>query len=215
MSTRVEGTFDGRFARLLTTVEGDGWVADTWDSPAERHGGLDFRAGVVFTVAPWAKAGAEPWTPWGSMFAFAVSERPASDPVERFHEALRQEHERARDRLTDGQYETVWAPPHYTGQREGPGRWFTLYAMAAGGQVIGTIWTNDDDGIGILVSDTDAAWRHGNQMHLSLNSGSSTGVPVSRVFNYWAAKATLVLAAGQVQAGDLSSIPDPVTLPPI
>jgi hypothetical protein len=66
----------------------------------------------VFTVAPWAQESAQPWTPWLTLYAYAVSASPSSDPVERFHEALRQEHERAMERLGGPiEWQQVWPKP--------------------------------------------------------------------------------------------------------
>ncbi len=90
---------DGHQVQFLSSVETVGWVIDNWldeaedtDSPA--------RTGVVMTIRPHAAyATVEPFIPWGQVFGIAWEVEPASEPLGRFQEALRQGSLRAEERM--------------------------------------------------------------------------------------------------------------------
>lgn len=89
--------------RLVRTWEAPAAVIDAWETLDAPVGSV-FHTGVVVTVLTGQEASAEPFHGWADVYGYAVVERPDSDPLERFHEALRQAHERHRQRHTEAHF---------------------------------------------------------------------------------------------------------------
>jgi hypothetical protein len=92
----------GYGVRLLGTKTIPGGLIDTWETPEPRH--PIFRTGTVVTVVAGQEEAAAPFFGWESVYGYAVVQGPADDPVERFQEALRQEHVRHEERHTDAHF---------------------------------------------------------------------------------------------------------------
>lgn len=97
----MRGTVQGRHFVLLDTVETPLLVADVWRDLGHSLGHV-FGTGVVVLVRPQVPyATVEPFIPFGHLYGLGWEvEQMPQDPVERFHEALRQERLRAQERLT-------------------------------------------------------------------------------------------------------------------
>lgn len=96
----TETTIRGRRVRLLESWEAPGLVLDRWEDPAEPCG--SWRSiGVVVLVTDGGSHSVDedPNMPWGDTWAMGYTPYPSEDPVERFREAIRQERERAAERL--------------------------------------------------------------------------------------------------------------------
>jgi len=74
-----------------------GAVVDLWETTDQPTNSI-FRTGLVVTVRTGQEIAAAPFFPWGSVYGYAVVAEPASDPLGRFREAMRQEHARHEDR---------------------------------------------------------------------------------------------------------------------
>lgn len=94
----TETTIQGHRVRLLSSREAPGVLLDTWEDLGQPVGTV-FRVGVVATIQPGLEATAEPFMPWADTYAVGYVTRPDGDPEARFVEALRQERERALERL--------------------------------------------------------------------------------------------------------------------
>ena len=92
--------------------------------------------------------------------------------------------------------------PGWYGPKEGPGRWFPLFAH---GQPLGYVWTNDDDGLGFWPT-TDAGRVRTPEFVVAFRGAKMAKAPATEVFNHWAAMASLGLSAGPVEAGDLTTL---------
>lgn len=98
-----ETTIQGHRVRLLATHRAPGVLVDTWEDLGKPVGSL-WRVGVVVTFRDGhdyvngSSGVAHPFLP-DPVYAAAYDDRPSRDPVERFQEALRQERERAMERL--------------------------------------------------------------------------------------------------------------------
>jgi hypothetical protein len=106
--TTVETVIEGHRVRLLGTASIPGGLIDIWETLEPRH--AIFRTGTVVTVATGQETAAAPFFDWGSVYGYAVVQRPAQDPVERFEEAVRQEHVRHEERHTQGHF-SAWLSP--------------------------------------------------------------------------------------------------------
>jgi hypothetical protein len=91
-------SIDGKSVRLLETRTAPGCLIDVWETPEPRL--PDSRTGVVVTVMVGQETAAEPFHGWAGLYGYAVVTAPADDPVERFQEALRQDHDRHQQRHT-------------------------------------------------------------------------------------------------------------------
>jgi hypothetical protein len=101
-------------------------------------------------------------------------------------------------------FEAAYTPPRYPGSRHGAGRWFRL---AAHGEDLGYMWTNDVDAIGFIPTTTAGIVRQPEFVH-ALSRAAGHGTPVQEVFDHWAGYASLGLQAGQVVNGDLDTLDD-------
>lgn len=97
--------------RLLSTVDGVGWVADTWEALDADPAVSWQRVGVVFTVRPWAEQAAQPFLDWGVNFGYSVVDVPADTAARRFEVAIGDGRRRAEERMTGGSFGQVWPPP--------------------------------------------------------------------------------------------------------
>lgn len=98
----TETIIGGRRSRFISSRRAPGVVLDVWED-LERRPGDRHRMGVVVTFAQGQDFIAEsmvsnPWVP-EPVFCTAWTDRPGSDPVERFQIAYAQERERAQERL--------------------------------------------------------------------------------------------------------------------
>lgn len=105
----IQTVIYGRQVRLVVTQHVPGMLLDTWEDLGKPAGSV-FRVGVVASIRQGQEATAQPFIPWASAFAVAYVAQPDHDPVARFEEALLQERERARERMTDGEFHQVQAP---------------------------------------------------------------------------------------------------------
>jgi hypothetical protein len=103
--TTVETVIEGHRVRLLGTASIPGGLIDTWKTLEPRH--AIFRTGTVVTVATGQEQAAAPFFDWASVYGYAVVQHAAEGPVERFQEALRQEHVRHEERETEGWFSQV------------------------------------------------------------------------------------------------------------
>jgi hypothetical protein len=94
----TETTIQGHRVRLLAVRSAPGVVLDIWEDSDQPVGSV-FRVGVVAVVTDGSDGTRNPFLPWGAMYAVAYAAQPDPDPVKRFLEALRQERERAAERL--------------------------------------------------------------------------------------------------------------------
>lgn len=96
----MEATIHGRRMRLLGSREAPGVVLDTWEALDKRRGSVD-RVGLVALVTDASDGTENPFLPWADTYAVGYTSDPDTDPVERFLEAVRQERERSRERLSE------------------------------------------------------------------------------------------------------------------
>lgn len=99
----IETTIQGHQVRLLATRQAPGVLLDTWEDLGQPRDSSR-RTGVVVTFRKGhdlldGNTGlTDPFVP-SDIYAMGYDDQPSRDPAERFEEALRQERERARDRL--------------------------------------------------------------------------------------------------------------------
>ena len=105
MST-METTIEGKLVRLLGTRTAPGCLIDLWETPGEAPGSI-FRTWLVVSVRTGQEQAAEPFHQWADVEGYAVVAEPASDPLERFREALRQARVRHEERHSDAQFVQV------------------------------------------------------------------------------------------------------------
>lgn len=89
--------------------------------------------------------------------------------------------------------------PRYAQDRHGTGRWVRLYR---GGTLIGTLWTDDAQGLGFLPEPGASVSLLVN----SIGSACALGTPTSWVFDDHAAWAAQEHWAGPVESGDLATL---------
>lgn len=98
---------------------------------------------------------------------------------------------------------TVYAPAQYPGEKVGPGRWVTLTGPQG---VIGDLWCSDTvEGIG-FVPRSDDGIRRVPEFYTAFSGAAGAGTPAREVFDYWADRASIAIAAGPVQTGDLGDL---------
>lgn len=102
----------------------------------------------------------------------------------------------------DLQMETVYAPAFYRDRMEGPGRWVPL---AAHGEPLGILWTNDQDGLGFIPT-TDAGRLRTPEFAQAFSAAKASGAAATDVFNAWADRDGQGLSAGPVTTGDLDTL---------
>jgi hypothetical protein len=103
-----------------------------------------------------------------------------------------------RDVTTDGQAQ-MRPVPRYAQDRHGTGRWVRLYR---GGALIGTLWTDDAQGLGFVPEPGASVTLLVN----SIGSACALGTPTSWVFDDHAAWAAQEHWAGPVESGDLATL---------
>jgi len=102
-------TIGGRPVRLLGTREAPGAIIDTWKALDQRDD--DDAVGLVITfTAKYPDNEAQFYDDDLDLFARAYGVTPADDPAERFRVALEHDHQRAMERMSDGQFSQVWPP---------------------------------------------------------------------------------------------------------
>jgi hypothetical protein len=89
--------------------------------------------------------------------------------------------------------------PRYAQDRHGPGRWVRMYR---GGHLIGTLWTDDAQGLGLIPESGESVTLLVN----SIGSACALGTPTSWVFDDHAAWAAQEHWAGPVETGDLATL---------
>ena len=89
--------------------------------------------------------------------------------------------------------------PRYAQDRHGQGRWVRLYR---GGGLIGTLWTDDAQGLGFIPEPGASVALLVN----SIGSACALGTPTSWVFDDHAAWAAQEHWAGPVETGDLATL---------
>lgn len=113
------------------------------------------------------------------------------------------------DHYGDHQAATVSAPAHYaTGPLVGAGRWCAIYSPLTGPPA-GTLYTDDDGILGFMpvsVMDHPNAPAVTHLVHDGLLDAAAQGAPVRDVFDAWAERVGLGLAAGPVTRGDLRTL---------
>jgi hypothetical protein len=100
------------------------------------------------------------------------------------------------------EFQTVYAPAFYRGRLTGRGRWVPLYAH---GDLLGVVWTDDDDGLGFL-SQTPAGISRTPELAQAFSRAKAAGTPASDVFDYYASLAGMGLSAGPVESGSLDTL---------
>lgn len=103
----------------------------------------------------------------------------------------------------DLEQDLVYRPPGFHGQPHGPGRWCPLF-MA--GKPLGYLWTNDTDGLGFRATTDPGRVRTAEFTH-AFQQAAKVGATPTEVFDWWAGMASLGLAAGPVETGDLDTLP--------
>lgn len=106
----------------------------------------------------------------------------------------------------DHEPELVAAESDYPGQVTGPGRWAVL---ALGGDVFGVLWTNDDDGLGILpVNDAgDDAYQAALILGAAITSAAARGASATDAFVAVQIVADSAgIAVSDVTEGDLAAM---------
>lgn len=109
----MEANVHGHSVRLLATHQAPGVLLDTWEDLGEPAGSL-WRVGVVVTFQEGhdlVNGSSGVWDPFipGQVWAMAYDDHPDDDPVGRFREAVRQEQERAAERLGGPlHFDQVW-----------------------------------------------------------------------------------------------------------
>lgn len=93
-----ETTIQGHRVRLLSSRQAPGVLLDTWEDLGQPVGTIS-RVGVVATIQPGQEVTAEPFMPWADTYAVGYVAQPDVHPAARFVEAIRQEQERAAERL--------------------------------------------------------------------------------------------------------------------
>ncbi|MDQ1626404.1 MAG: hypothetical protein QOI54_148 [Actinomycetota bacterium] len=96
-------TIQGKRVRLLDTWAIPGAVIDLWEWPDLAPGAI-LRTGTIVTVRTGQEIAAEPFHGWAGTTGYAVVTEPASDPLERLQEAVRQAHRRHEYRHADAQF---------------------------------------------------------------------------------------------------------------
>lgn len=201
----TEATIHGRRMRLLGSREAPGVLLDTWQDLDQPPGSVT-RVGVVALITDGSGGVENPFLPWGDTYAVGYTRNPSGDPVERFLEAVRQERERSRERLSAPlEMRAVYQPPTYAEPREGPGRWVILYADA--GEVeLGYLWTGDNGGLGFVPS-SDRGIVRTPDFYMGFSAAKAAGTPAGDVFDHYAGRSSLGLSAGPVTEGDLDAFP--------
>jgi hypothetical protein len=127
-----------------------------------------------------------------------VRPRAGTEPSRDDHPAPPRDLGEARDFTTDHQA-SMRPVPRYAQDRHGQGRWVRLYR---GGGLIGTLWTDDAQGLGFVPEPGASVSLLVN----SIGSACALGTPTSWVFDDHAAWAAQEHWAGPVESGDLATL---------
>lgn len=95
-------------------------------------------------------------------------------------------------------------PPTYAGAKTGQGRWVILHSHD---EQLGYLWTNDTDGIG-FVPTSQAGIQRVPEFYQAFSGGADAGTPAADVFDHYAGFYGQGLNAGQVESGDLDTLPE-------
>jgi hypothetical protein len=98
----TETTIHGRHVRLLESWQAPGLVLDRWEDLDEDSDSLR-RIGVVVMIVDGGSHSPDedPNMPWAEKWAVGYTDTPPNTPRKRFLEAVRQERERALERLSE------------------------------------------------------------------------------------------------------------------
>lgn len=103
--------------------------------------------------------------------------------------------------------EIVSTDPVYDSAMSGPGRWCVLVAPL--GQPVGTLWTDDKNGLGFVpvrIDQNERAPFLAADIRAAFLMAARYGTPASVVFDAWAARDGQALAARSVESGDLADL---------
>jgi len=120
---------------------------------------------------------------------------------------MREHTDPPRNHIEDQRLEVVGGWATYSPVMEGQGRWVLIEAPA--GLPVGTVWTDDRDGLGFLpvpLNEHGGAPAFAAQFRADLLDAWAAGITAATIFDWWAGRASVALAAGQVETGDLTDL---------
>lgn len=98
-------------------------------------------------------------------------------------------------------------PPTYSGPKTGRGRWVTLWTNQGRDQ-LGYLWVSETGGGLGFVPSSDKGIQRVPEFYQAFSGAKAAGTPAMDVFLDWAGRHGQGLSAGEVETGDLDTLPE-------